>query len=395
MAQSSNLGAFFKFLASVSGDLANITAPSHFLASSSVTEVSNCWTERPALFAAPALESDPEKRSLLVLKWMLASLKSQFYVGGSTETSIKKPLNAFLGEVFTASWTDGSSTANILSEQVSHHPPITACCAWDKENGVRGEGYCRVEMTFNGHVNVRQIGHCLLHLDKYDEDYLIPLPDVQVKGFLSGRLYPEIKGTYHIVASTGYVSVITFSGTSLFGGGESNRFVAKMYHRDDPKQKAIYEVSGRWSDRFVIRDARTSVVVQEYDTNAPYHTPSPLTLPPTQDQDPWESRRAWGHVISSLKSSDFGASAAEKSKIENAQREMRADEAQRNTTWTPLFFAPLKGSFELFATLASAATGWSLQSEATKGVWKADMEKIQHLSRPFHKGVTPTGSVTL
>ncbi|KAI1359419.1 oxysterol-binding protein [Xylaria arbuscula] len=393
MSQYSSLSGFLKFLASVPGDFSNITAPPHFLAPTSVTEVANCWTERPTLLTAPALEADPEKRSLLVLKWVLASLRSQFYLSGSTDTSIKKPLNAFLGEIFTATWKEGSSSANILTEQVSHHPPITAICLWNEDHGIRAEGYCRVEMTFNGHVNVRQVGRSVLHLDRYDEDYLIPPFNAHVKGFLSGRLYPEIKGIYNIVSSSGFVSEIEFSGTGLFGGGDSNSFHAKMYHRDDAKKKVLYEVSGRWSDTFTIRDARTSTVLEEYDTNAGYHTPSAPILKAIGEQDPWESRCAWQHVIAALRVSDLAKAVDEKTKIEKAQRAMRAEEIRSNTTWTPLFFSARDGPDSVFTRLSLATTGWSLQSDRTKGVWRADWEKIKRLERPFHKGITPTSSV--
>lgn len=114
---------FYQFLSSVQGDLANITAPPQFLAPSSVVEVGHCWVQRPDVFAAPAQEPDPKKRSLLVLRLVLIALKSQLYVAGSPTVSIKKPLNAFLGEVFSASWTDSKTgtTAKLCSEQVSHH----------------------------------------------------------------------------------------------------------------------------------------------------------------------------------------------------------------------------------------------------------------------------------
>ena len=56
---------------------------------------------------------------LLVLKWFLAALRAQFYVGGDVNASIKKPLNAFLGELFIASWKDEDGLeSNIVAEQV-------------------------------------------------------------------------------------------------------------------------------------------------------------------------------------------------------------------------------------------------------------------------------------
>jgi hypothetical protein len=109
-----------QFLTTVRGDLANITSPPFFLAPSSVVEVASCWTERPSLFVAPSLEPDPQKRVLLVLKWILGSVKSQYYLGGDGVAGIKKPLNAFLGELFFGHWSDETATSGIISEQVRY-----------------------------------------------------------------------------------------------------------------------------------------------------------------------------------------------------------------------------------------------------------------------------------
>src|SRR5690349_2856226 len=117
-----------QFLATCKGDLANVTGPVTFLAPSSVVEVGHCWAQRPAVFSAPAREPCPEKRSLLVLQLILVALRSQLYVGGaSPKVSLKRPLNAFLGEVFLARWNDNESRSStrLVAEQVSHHPPIT------------------------------------------------------------------------------------------------------------------------------------------------------------------------------------------------------------------------------------------------------------------------------
>src|SRR5947207_2485349 len=133
----------WQLLATIRGDLSNIAAPPFLLAPQSLVEFPSYWAEHPSIFVAPAAESDPQKRALLVLKWFLSAFKQQYYVGRDVKEGVKKPLNAFLGEVFLASWSDGSATTKVISEQVSHHPPITACYVWSDEHGVRAEGYSR------------------------------------------------------------------------------------------------------------------------------------------------------------------------------------------------------------------------------------------------------------
>ena len=424
----------------------------------------------------------------------LVALRTQMYIGGTPATSIKKPLNSFLGEVFLAEWTDEKAhgagagpaasssssssslsssaaaaasqssprgslssqemegqetpaigrstpcssistatstcscacgtdriTTRLVSEQVSHHPPITAVHISDDIHGVRSDGYARVEMTFSGNVHVRQMGHAIVRVDAYDEDYLLPLPDIKVRGFLSGRLYPEVTDTYHIVGSSGYMVEVKFSGEGMTWGGTRNAFVATVYgpsksdtittksklkrgHKgSNDDRDALYIVDGVWSKAWTVRDARTGEVIETYDLDAPENAPVPIVLPDTAAQDPWESRRAWAGVIDGLVKGDMRQTVAEKSKIEQAQRRMRAQEAASGENWTPLFFKTEghNGSetfHRLVASLAGAAGRnthqLQLHDDRTKGVWRVDVDKIKNIQRPLRGGLTPLGEQT-
>ncbi len=116
------MSALQQFLASVStinGDLSNITAPPFLLAQKSAVEFPATWCEHPSILVAPALEPNVEKRALLVLKWYLSALKAQQYHTGHETDGVKKPLNAFLGEVFIAEWQDAKTgKTKLISEQV-------------------------------------------------------------------------------------------------------------------------------------------------------------------------------------------------------------------------------------------------------------------------------------
>ena len=241
-------------------------------------------------------------------------------------------------------------------------------------------------MTFNGYINVKQTGHAIVHVDAYGDDYLIPMPSFQIKGFLSGKLYPEIKGTYHIVSSTGFVSKIVFSGQGVFSG-KRNSFFAKMYRQEDIEKTPIYTIQGQWTGKFVIHDCQRAEDVETYDCASARK--SPLETVDTPEHDPWETRSAWESVIRALKEGDMQAAAIEKSKLEMAQREMRKREAAQGTHWTPLFFSP-KATDPLFTRLASEV-GWELHQDRTNGVWRADREKIHNAKKPYHASITPLG----
>lgn len=110
--------SLYQSIASFNGDLSSLTAPPFILGTISLTEFSAYWTEHPSIFVAPALEKDPAKRALLVLKWFLSTLKQQYSTRSDKYGSEKKPLNPFLGELFLGRWEDGAGTTQLVSEQV-------------------------------------------------------------------------------------------------------------------------------------------------------------------------------------------------------------------------------------------------------------------------------------
>lgn len=243
-------------------------------------------------------------------------------------------------------------------------------------------------MSFSGSLYVKQTGHAVLHIDKYDEDYLLPMMDFKIKGILSGRLYPELSGTYHIISSTGFVSEISFSGQGLFSGIK-NSFEAKIYHREDEAKTPVYIASGQWSGKFTIRDPNTATDIETYTPGS--IPPAPLQVADLTDQDPWETRNAWKDVLTALDEGEMQRIVNEKTKLEEAQRAMRRKEVAQDIKWEPKFFSSATGD-SLFDELASA-TGWQLHSERTKGVWRFDAEKAKQATKPYHGDLTPHGKL--
>lgn len=238
---------------------------------------------------------------------------------------------------------------------------------------------------------MRQIGHAILHLDTYAEDYLIPLPNVKVRGLLTGTPYPELNGTYYISSSSGFIAEIDFSGKGFLGmSGTKNRFEAKLYRAED-REAVLYTAKGAWNDQFTIFDAPTGAEMEMYDTNA---TPAaPLKVAPVEEQDPWESRRAWKGVIEALNRGDMQATSDEKGKVERGQRAMRMREKAEGKAeaegWEAMFFRREEGD-PVFDRLATPI-GAQLDKEKTVGVWKFDHEKARTARKPYRGDLTPTG----
>jgi hypothetical protein len=385
-ANRSTLKEFVASIATISGDLSNITAPPFVLADNSTVEIPQYWADHPYLWAAPASEEDPEKRALLVLKNFLGSLRGQQYAGRKEEDGVKKPLNAFLGELFLGSWnTDELGETKLISEQVGHHPPITACYLWNDKVGISAEGFTEQEITFSGNVSIKQKGYALVHIDKYDEDYLLPLPNIKVKGLLGGVPHPELYGEYSLISSNGYISHIKFEGKSLFGSGQKNGFAARFFHVDRPDE-TIYTIEGAWNTSFTIKDTSSGSTVEEFDVTTIKHLP--LKVADLLEQDPWESRRAWGDVIAALHRSDMKGVTTAKNVIENGQRQMRKDEGVKEEQFKHVFFKRVERD-PVFDSLVQHDKGAFTVDEAS-GFWKVDKEAVKNASKPFHGGLTPS-----
>ncbi|KAG0131181.1 hypothetical protein HOY82DRAFT_485569 [Tuber indicum] len=376
-AAKSSWGPFLKSIASFTGDLASLTAPPFILSSTSLTEYSGYWAEHPEIFVAPAQEKDPQKRALLVLKWFLTTLKQQYSSRSEKLGSEKKPLNPFLGELFLGKWEDPTGKigeTQLISEQVSHHPPVTAYAILNQKQGVKLEGYNGQKASFSrGTISVRQVGHAKYHLKEFDEDYLITLPSLHIEGIVYGSPYVELNRSSTIHSSTGYVAQIDYSGKGWVTG-KKNTFSATL--RKEGSKDILYTIDGQWSDGFVIKEGKTKKELETY--NAKTTEITPLYIAPIKEQDPLESRRAWAKVQESINTGDLETTGTEKSKIENEQRELRKKEKEEGREWERRYFTRVMDD-PVFTRLAESP-GIAAEEGKTDGIWIFDEKKFAQLA---------------
>lgn len=392
---ASNRGSwtsFLKSIASFNGDLSSLTAPPFILSSTSLVEYSAYWAEHPGLLVAPAKEPDPEKRALLVLKWFLSTLHQQYCSRSEKLGSEKKPLNPFLGELFLGKWNDDPEVGetSLISEQVSHHPPATAYAIRNEKHGVELQGYNAQKASFSSTILVKQIGHALLSFtvpagDKSQpcqkEKYLITLPSLHIEGLLYGSPYVELEKTTRIASTTGYVAKIDYSGKGWVSG-KKNSFNAILYKEGEGEKKPLYIIDGQWSDSFTIRNARTKVEIDRYVVKE--NNTSLLKLAPIEEQDLWESRRAWRDVAAAIERGDMDAVSVAKSKIEIAQRELRKLEKEEGREWERRFFKRVEDTEDSDVTHLLQVLGHTLEGDKTGGVWRFDEVKAKDACPPYH-----------
>ncbi|CAM1507411.1 Fc.00g070520.m01.CDS01 [Cosmosporella sp. VM-42] len=385
-ANSSSWTAFLKSIASFNGDLSSLTAPPFILSSQSLTEFSAYWATHPPVLTAPAAETDPAKRTMLVLKWFLSTLKHQYASRSEQYGNEKKPLNPFLGELFLGTWSDDAGKTTLVSEQVSHHPPATAYCVRNDKTGVELEGYNAQKATFKTTIIVKQIGHAVLRVPLASgetDTFLITLPSLHIEGLVFGSPFVELDGTSFIASSSGYTARIDYSGKGWLSG-KKNSVTATVTPTGKDKE-VLYNVTGQWNKNFEIysgpsKSNSSKTLVTTYDAVGTAQTE--LEVAPVEKQHPLESRRAWARVAEAISKGDMDTTGIEKGRIEQAQREMRLKERSENRAWVRQYFTAVEGKDDVLEQLGKAI-GVPLDGESDKtgGLWRFDKVKAEKQSQ--------------
>ena len=255
----------------------------------------------------------------------------------------------------------------------SHHPPATAYCIWNDKHGVQLQGYNAQKASFSRTIHVKQIGHALFTLPSHNnETYLITLPNIHIEGLIYGKPFVELNSATYITSSTGYVAKIDYSGKGWVSG-KKNSFTATLYPEGKEKD-VLYNVEGQWTDAFTIRkgSSKHGEVLDTYNANTA--RTSPLKVRPLDQQEPYESNRAWHKVAEGIIKGNMDQVHVEKSKIENEQREMRKKEQAEGREWQRRFFKRTDKPEPAWEKLAKPI-GERIEADKTGGVWRFDESK--------------------
>ena len=172
--------------------------------------------------------------------------------------------------------------------------------------------------------------------------------------------------------------------------GKRNTFHASLFPAGKEKE-VLYSVEGQWNEGFTIKahDPKTHKPTSTLETwSATQHKTTPLTLPPFEEQDARESKKAWKQVADAIAKGDMDATSHHKSTIENSQRDMRKKEQAEGKEWQRTFFSCVPGgkTDKAWDELAKV-TGERAETEKTGGCWRFDKEKANAAKRPFPGGV--------
>ncbi|XP_058846994.1 oxysterol-binding protein-related protein 2-like isoform X1 [Acipenser ruthenus] len=181
--------------------------------------------------------TDSVERMQVVAAFAVSAVASQWERTG-------KPFNPLLGETYELARDDQGF--RLVSEQVSHHPPVSAFYAEGLNNDFIFQGSIYPKLKFWGKsVEAEPRGTITLELLKHNEAYTWTNPSCCVHNVIIGKLWIEQYGTVEIINhSTGDKCVLNFKPCGMFG---------KELHRvegyiQDKNKKKLCVIYGKWTE---------------------------------------------------------------------------------------------------------------------------------------------------
>ncbi|KAK3115424.1 hypothetical protein LTR53_005226 [Teratosphaeriaceae sp. CCFEE 6253] len=340
------------------------------------------YLDRPDAFIAIGDSEDALGRMMACLRfWFTKDLK---YVHGKP----CKPYNSTLGEFFRCQWEvedtapslrgqevkanlqqtiaapQGATTkgkpvkVSYLTEQTSHHPPVSAYYVDCPDKGISARGFDQLSAKFTGtsvKVTAGQYNQGIfvnLH-NRANEEYQMTHPAAYLGGFLRGNLYVSVADTCFITCEkTGIKVILEYMEEGYFGKTQ-NKVIGVIYKCDvtkdrttrikDVKDDILARVDGTWTDKVYcslgsadfkkVADKDKILLV---DVNP--MRPVAKTCPPQADQLPNESQKFWAVVTESIVTKQFTNATTIKQELEEKQRQRAAERKAAGHEWAPRFF---------------------------------------------------------
>lgn len=284
----------------------------------------------------------PASRSIDRLLYIAAFCVSSY---SFTEFRTNKPFNPLLGETYEYQTEDNSTS--FMSEQVSHHPPITAFHLSNREFSVYGD--VQLKNKFWGKtVEIFPVGN--VHILVGGEHFTYEKVITTIHNIIIGTLWLDHNGDMPIINHTnGSSCKLNFSKRGMFFGGEPYVVTGVI---SDSNNNPVYELTGKWNESLSYRRHGSSddftliwkmdplpEEKEEYYYITPFGMQLNEFIPPLHSGSnipPTDSR-----LRPDLRALDDGRvddATNEKLRLEEKQRAARKVREERNEHWHPLWF---------------------------------------------------------
>ncbi|KAI9593008.1 oxysterol-binding protein-like protein 1 [Syncephalis fuscata] len=345
-----------------------ISVPAQLLEPMSNLEYWN-YMDRPDYFACLADPDDPVDRMLGVVRWWYT--KDLKHIHGR----LVKPYNSTLGEQFICRWRvpkdvapgdtavdeaqldsfSGSENNNYkityITEQISHHPPVSAFQYACEEKGLTAVGIDHICVGFSGTsikiaAGEQNLGVFLRMRTRDGEEYHLTHPHAHITGWLRGNPY-IVQADRCIVtcAKTGLQVVLECKDEKWIG--KPKHLISGKVFRYDPDEPNTASNGSRTKDA---RKDKKSTKINDADvvatiggswqgvmdytkTGTKKQTlidlsnlkPVAKIVRPVEEQSEHESRKVWYDVTSNIVQKNFPAANRAKQTIEEQQRKIAVE----------------------------------------------------------------------
>uniref|UniRef100_A0A3P9HCL4 Oxysterol-binding protein n=1 Tax=Oryzias latipes TaxID=8090 RepID=A0A3P9HCL4_ORYLA len=218
-------------------ELSKITMPVIFNEPLSFLQRLTEYMEHTYLIHQANASSDSVERMKCVAAFAVSAVASQWERTG-------KPFNPLLGETYElVRWDLGF---RLISEQVSHHPPVSAFHAEGLKQDFVFHGSIYPKLKFWGKsVEAEPKGTITLELPKYNEAYTWTNPTCCVHNIIVGQLWIEQYGNVEVINHrTGEKCCLNFKPCGLFGK-ELHKVEGHIFDKSKKKLCALY---GKWTE---------------------------------------------------------------------------------------------------------------------------------------------------
>ncbi|KAJ1656460.1 hypothetical protein IWQ61_003977 [Dispira simplex] len=361
------------------------------------------YMDRPDYFARMSDPEDPVDRLLAVAAWWFT--RDLKYI----DQKIKKPYNSVLGEQFHCHWvvdpanlenkssksdlfgdprptprsstdpsgngtavggmcngqdssevtTDSGLRVEYITEQISHHPPVSAYYYGCPAKGIYATGMDHICARFTGTTIKVEPGErgkrmylCLGQRD--DEEYVLTHPTGHVAGFLRGHLTVHMTDCTTIMCPKTGLALETHYKEERWFGKAKHAIEGKIYRYDPknfkqgslqsrpvvvPKDRIVATLEGSWRGPiFVHRSNAPKGQQPELLLDLSKLQTLPKKVKPLDQQKPVESCRIWKDVTENILANRFAQATKAKRAIEEQQRRKNAERKKLGIEFTPELF---------------------------------------------------------
>uniref|UniRef100_A0A3Q2E2K6 Oxysterol-binding protein n=1 Tax=Cyprinodon variegatus TaxID=28743 RepID=A0A3Q2E2K6_CYPVA len=337
-------------------DLSKVTMPVHLNEPLNALQRLCEELEYSELLDRAATTQDPFERMIYIATFVVSGYASSYYRTGG------KPFNPILGETYECDRPDKG--LRFVAEQVSHHPPISACHAESKNFVFWQDVRCKNKF-WGKSMEIVPVGTTHVTLPRFGDHYEWNKVTSCIHNILSGQRWIEHYGEISIRNSASDVCQckITFIKAKYWNSSVNEVEGSIM----DINGKVVHRLFGKWHESVFCGDPPSATCIWRAN-------PMPLNyeqyygftkfaielneLEPSLKQllPPTDTRLRVDQRL--LEEGNLEAAEEEKQRIEQLQRDRRKVLEESNVAHQPKFFRKSKED-----TWVSNNTYWELRSD--------------------------------